>query len=368
VLSAIYKSEVKSEVSWFDVLYTKTCFWSGMWTIDVVCGPCRDDLTLLGQGEGAGVLPRFAQAIRKAGDFYGFVFPPEKCKDSEELDGEEFKHLGMLWTIKDLLSQSVWTKRELFAAAGHASVGNDILLQHPELRALGDLLRRLAEIAYDDCYRCLVRLARIRLVLLAICGSATDNSTASDMDGNLPSWELAASSTTWKGAQLVYHINRLELVSLSRLVLWIVDTLGSSPPAPLRTIVFNCDSSVVLNWVRRGRTSTKTTERLSVKRILNNVNELLCALSDGGIVIRYKKIEGGLNQRADGLSRLVQEYQYDDIFSSNKVVDDVDVVTRGGRSSVPPPSGNSDVPSIPPEVRQRFIDAQSSSPSLKVII
>ncbi|KAF4648290.1 hypothetical protein FOL46_003111, partial [Perkinsus olseni] len=296
-------------------------------------------------------------AIRKAGDFYGFVFPPEKCKDSEELDGEEFKHLGMLWTIKDLLSQSVWTKRELFAAAGHASVGNDILLQHPELRALGDLLRRLAgskQSSWDSP--------------LAICGSATDNSTASDMDGNLPSWELAASSTTWKGAQLVYHINRLELVSLSRLVLWIVDTLGSSPPAPLRTIVFNCDSSVVLNWVRRGRTSTKTTERLSVKRILNNVNELLCALSDGGIVIRYKKIEGGLNQRADGLSRLVQEYQYDDIFSSNKVVDDVDVVTRGGRSSVPPPSGNSDVPSIPPEVRQRFIDAQSSSPSLKVII
>ncbi|KAF4648136.1 hypothetical protein FOL47_003691, partial [Perkinsus chesapeaki] len=279
--------------------------------------------------------------------------------------GAEFKHLGLFWSVKNsvlsnrcnksafsegLLSKPTWTKRELFAAAGHASIGNDVALQHPKLRALGDILRRVAgskQSSWDSPLQLTCREDQAKITDGASFTSS--GSTGSE------SWELAASSTAWKGAQLNYHINRLELVALSRLVLWLVDNLGAKPPPTLKLIIFNCDSSVVLNWVRRGRTSTKTTERLSVKRMLNNINELLCALGDSGITISYKKIEGALNERADELSRLVQQFGFDDMFGLNiEKTGIIAAVTAQQHCEIEKVGA----PEISPEERQRYMVAQ----------
>lgn len=139
------------------------------------------------------------------------------------------------------------------------------------------------------------------------------SSTTSTTTGS--EWLLGSSAFHWKGAQLnaSYHINRLELLSLSQLVLWLVDVLGTSLPCSLTKIVLSCDSKIALSWVRNGKASSRSTDRVAVKRMVNNINELLCSLAELGVQVVYRKVPGHSNTEADQLSRLLQEWKAQDV-------------------------------------------------------
>ncbi|EER16669.1 retrovirus polyprotein, putative [Perkinsus marinus ATCC 50983] len=384
-----------------------------------------DDLTILVSCGTSPVADRFLTALNKVASLTGFSFPDEKGNDN--LKDHQFRHLGITWSFEGgLLSfscvkhpvphlttsgdlfPSTWTCRKLFAVAGQAGWGSDPLGVHPRVRLCGDLLRtvggqQLRQHGWDGrftlekgtwdynvLHRCIQEIVehishrcchttgsspcRELLVWSDASPSGAGYCCYAGPGGGVKEWYLGGNAFIWSGPSRSYHINRKELIALGKAVTYVHslvvecpslilsrDTGGST--LPLKRVVFHSDSQTALSWAELGHAGCSSTEKVMVKRLANNLRELIDEIRAYGVEVAMKKVTGEANAEADKLSRLLED------MGLHTQTGDVEVEDPSSqRLSVVVSPNDGGLGSPGDEARRRFASIQQSSEKMKDII
>ncbi|KAF4649617.1 hypothetical protein FOL47_001890, partial [Perkinsus chesapeaki] len=298
---------------------------------------------------------------------YGFDFPQAKGFDS----GTQkcFKHLGINWLFDNSgpgtfsfscvkheigsfrdsngLLKSKWSKRDIYSVSATVSSGCDPLLIHGRERLAGDILKILCGVqakgyGWDDEFDILpstpihTTLTRcfevIEQYLKHDCVHMVHELQPQDelhiyVDASSVAWswvmygfsvndaneyELQSAAGIFKGSQYNYHINRKELIALSKAVLAVHGALCGRREHPLVSrVIFYSDSQTVCRWTNN-KSSVKSVERVVVRRLTEAIRETIDDLKSVGTTVLVKKVDTKEN-RADELSRLPLLWGYDQL-------------------------------------------------------
>ncbi|KAF4684476.1 hypothetical protein FOZ63_017562 [Perkinsus olseni] len=334
-----------------------------------------DDLTLvINEGgdspylvDGRSVADILLEKITDVAGRYGFDFPKEKGCDSA--DQKDFKHLGIRWVfdkensgdlgfvcLKHKVGQyrdennkikTKWTKRSLYSLSAVVSSGCDPLLIHGSERLAGDVLKIIGgalakgqkwddefvikedDPAYHVLSSCLETIERYQSTE---CYHPVHELVPGDdeihvyVDASSLAWSwvmmtydaknesesmLQSSGGIFKGAARNFHINRKELIALSKATLAIHSALSGKRRYPLvsRVVIFS-DSQTVNRWVTTNKCSVRSLERVVVRRLTEAIREIIGDLQSTGVSVVVRKVDSDSN-KADALSRLPLLWGYD---------------------------------------------------------
>ncbi|EER18123.1 hypothetical protein Pmar_PMAR009149 [Perkinsus marinus ATCC 50983] len=334
-----------------------------------------DDLTILVSCGTSPVANRFLTALNKVARSTGFSFPDEKGNDN--LKDHQFRHL-------------------------------DPPGVHPRVRLCGDLLRTVGgqqlrqhgwdgrftlekgSWDYNVLHRCIQEIVEH---VSHRCSHTTGSSPCRELlvwsdaspsgagyccfagpKGGVKEWYLGGNAFIWSDPSRSYHINRKELIALGKAVTYVHSLVVECPSLilsqgtgsstlPLRRVVFHSDPQTALSWAELGHAGCSSTEKVMVKRLANNLRELIDEIRTYGVEVAMKKVTGEANAEADKLSRLLEDMGLHDQTGNVEVED-----PSSQRLSVvvSPNDGGLGLPGD--EARRRFASIQQSSEKMKDII
>ncbi|EER13891.1 hypothetical protein Pmar_PMAR014942 [Perkinsus marinus ATCC 50983] len=299
---------------------------------------------------------------------YGFDFP--KAKGFDSMTQRSFKHLGILWvfgkdspgslgfscikhkigTIRDNDGKikTMWTKRSLYSVSAIASSGCDPLLIHGSERLASDVLKIVggalaSGLKWDDEFvvdpknpayhvlsSCLDTLETYQNseCYHSVCQLQPEDELHVYVDASSVAWSwvmmsysvenqteslLQSSAGIFKDGARSYHINRKELIALSKAVLAIHGVLSGKCKHPLISqVVVYSDSQTVCRWTTTNRCSVKSLERVVVRRLTESIREIITDLESTGVSVVVRKVATDAN-KADALSRLPLLWGYDQL-------------------------------------------------------
>ncbi|KAF4672182.1 hypothetical protein FOL47_000833 [Perkinsus chesapeaki] len=302
--------------------------------------------------------------ITEVASRYGFDFPAVKGWDS--LTCQRFKHLGIWWhfgedgslsfscsklklpnvRIQQGMIKTSWSRRMIYSVAACVSSGCDPLLIHGRQRLAGDILKILCghmtkNMDWDQLFT-LDTEDPVYKVLCAcvtvvekytndVCSHAVHptNHLKIYVDASSIGWawvmfgesddknelcEIQSAAGVFKANQRSYHINRKELIALSKAIFAVHNGLSGKRTIPLVcTVTICCDSQTVCRWTTTNRCSSKSLEKVAVRRLVQSIREIIDDLRLVGINVTLEKVDGVTNM-ADNLSRAPIEWGLESLY------------------------------------------------------
>ncbi|KAF4649829.1 hypothetical protein FOL46_001464, partial [Perkinsus olseni] len=327
-----------------------------------------DDLTLVIDG-GADPESSLAETIIskvvEVAARYGFDFPEIKGYDSVSI--HRFKHLGIWWefdegdlsfscpkftlgTVKNAQGEykTSWTRRELYSVAACVSSGCDPLLIHGKERLAGDVLKILCGYVgknkdWDESSEIDTRGPSYKVLCSCIkviedhvkqqCHHPVQHPDQLEVHVDASSigwaWAMFGVSTVTGDSWLIQsaagvfktknqrssHINRKELAALAKAMVAVHAALSGKRQRPLIPLVkVCCDSQTVVRWTASNgiRSSSKSLERVIVRRLIQSIREIMDDLRSVGVNFKLEKVTSEDN-RADSLSRAASDWGFDQL-------------------------------------------------------
>ncbi|KAF4742621.1 hypothetical protein FOZ62_013966, partial [Perkinsus olseni] len=130
------------------------------------------------------------------------------------------------------------------------------------------------------------------------------------------SWLIQSAAGVFKTKnQRSSHINRKELAALAKAMVAVHAALSGKRQRPLIPLVkVCCDSQTVVRWTASNgiRSSSKSLERVIVRRLIQSIREIMDDLRSVGVNFKLEKVTSEDN-RADSLSRAASDWGFDQL-------------------------------------------------------
>ncbi|EER00970.1 hypothetical protein Pmar_PMAR004933, partial [Perkinsus marinus ATCC 50983] len=114
-----------------------------------------------------------------------------------------------------------------------------------------------------------------------------------------------------------------------------------------------------LSWAELGHAGCSSTEKVMVKRLANNIRELLDEIQLYGVEVLMKKVTGEENAEADALSRILDNMGLSGPRSEDRLAPHLSIVLDPTVLALGRPGD---------EARQRLAGIQAASPKFKDVI